>query len=143
MQDFVDFTSANPWLVSGLFASALAVAFYEVRLKARNIGSLTTAMAVKLINDGAVVVDVRDAEKFSSGHINDARNIVEGELLKNPDAVKKKKKNALLVCDNGIKSSECAAKLRKDGMDNVFSLKGGLNAWQQDNLPIVSDAKKA
>jgi rhodanese-related sulfurtransferase len=45
----------------------------------------------------------------------------------------------LLVCDNGARSAECAAKLRKDGIENVYSLKGGVSAWQQENLPIVRD----
>jgi len=140
MQEFIEFSANNPWLVSGLFASMLALIFYELRIKARDIGSLSTAMAVRLINDGAMVVDVRDADKFSVGHINNARNIQEAELLKNPENITKKNRQALLICDNGARSSECAARLRKNGLENVFSLQGGLAAWQQENLPVVSDS---
>jgi rhodanese-related sulfurtransferase len=138
MQEFIEFSSANPWLVSGLFASALALIFNELRLKSRDVGSLSTAMAIRLINDGAMVVDVRDADKFSEGHLGTARNVQEKVLLESPDQVIKKNKQALLVCDTGARSSECVAKLRKQGLDNVFSLKGGLATWQKDNLPIVS-----
>jgi rhodanese-related sulfurtransferase len=138
MQEFIDFSSNNPWLVSGLFASALAVIFNELRLRSRDIGSLGAAMAVRLINDGAMVVDVRDADKFSAGHIGNARNIQEKELLEHPDRTIKANKQTLLICDTGARSSECVAKLRKGGLDNVFSLKGGLASWQQDNLPLVT-----
>ena len=140
MQEFIEFSSNNPWIVSGLFASVLALIFFELRIKARNIGSLSTAMAVRLINDGAVVVDVRDADKFSAGHIGSAQNIQAAELLKSPENISKKNKQALLICDNGARSSECAAQLRKNGIDNVFSLKGGLAAWQQENLPVVCES---
>ena len=58
MQELVEFTNANPWLIAGLVASGLAVIFNELRMRARNIGAVSTAMAVRLINDGAVVVDV-------------------------------------------------------------------------------------
>jgi len=139
MQDFVDFTAANPWLILGLVASALAVIFYELRLKARDVASISTAMAVQLINDGSRVVDVRDADKFGAGHVVDARNIPADELLGSPDKLKAGKKNTLLVCDNGARSGEVTAKLRKDGNESVFSIRGGLAAWQQDNLPVVRD----
>jgi rhodanese-related sulfurtransferase len=97
-------------------------------------------MAVRLINDGTKVVDVRAADSFAAGHIVDAENIPEKDLLQNPDKLKNRKKNTLLVCDSGSRSAEVAAVLRKDGLDNVFSLKGGLAAWQQENLPVVRDS---
>lgn len=140
MQDFVEFSSNNPWLVSGLLASALAVAFYELRNKARGVASLSTNLAIRIINDGAQVVDVRTAEKYAAGHITDAHNVPEQELLANPDAALKKKKKTLLVCDTGSNSGGCAAQLRKQGIDTVFSLKGGLAAWRQENLPLISDS---
>lgn len=139
MQEFVEFSSNNALLVSGLFASALAVIFFELRIKARNIGSLSAPLAIQLINHGATVVDIRDADKFSAGHIGGARNIPEAELLENPENVSRKSKQALLICDTGTRSAECAARLRKNGVDNVFSLKGGIAVWQEENLPLVND----
>jgi rhodanese-related sulfurtransferase len=139
MQELIDFSNQNPWLVSGLVASALAVIFNELRLQSQNIGSLSTSMAVRVINDGSAVIDVRTADQFASGHIVAARNIPAPELLESADKLSPHKKGAVLVCDNGARSAECAAKLRKDGIENVYSLKGGVLAWQQENLPIVRD----
>lgn len=141
MQEIIEFTSANPWLVLGLIASALALIFNELRLKARDVGSLTTPMAVQVINAGAAIVDVRAPEQFAAGHIVDARNVPADELLNKPDTLKNQKKNTLLVCETGTKSAEVVTKLRKEGLDNVFSVKGGLAAWQQENLPVVTDGK--
>jgi rhodanese-related sulfurtransferase len=143
MQDFVEFTSANPWLISGLFASGLAVLFYELRMKARNIGSVSTAMAVKLINSGCSVVDLRDAEKFAAGHIVDSQNIPESDVADAKSQQKKGDKATLVVCDTGDKSGELAGRLRKDGIENAYSITGGLDAWLRDNLPVVSDTSVA
>jgi len=140
MQEFVEFTSANPWLIAGLVASVLAVLFYELRLKAQNIGSLGTSMAVQLINKGCNVIDVRDAEKFAAGHIVDSKNIPATNFSSDSANLKKGKKVILLVCDNGSRSGELAGGLRKEGVENIFSVTGGLEAWRRENLPVVSDS---
>ena len=139
MQELTEFASGNLFLVTGLIASGLAVVFYELRIKARDIGSLSSAMAIRVINDGGTVVDIRSPELFSSGHIVDSRNIPEAELLKNPAVLEKHRKGTVLVCDNGSRSASIAAQLRKGGTENVFCIKGGLAVWQQENLPVVRD----
>jgi rhodanese-related sulfurtransferase len=140
MQEFVEFTSANPWLISGLVASGLAVLFYELRLKTQSIGSLGTSMAVQLINKGCSVIDVRDAEKFVAGHIVDSKNIPAPDFSASSANLKKGKKVVLLVCDTGNRSGELAGRLRKEGIENIFSVTGGMEAWRRENLPVVSDS---
>ena len=135
MQDLVEFINANTLYVVGFMISGFAVLIYEIRMRSQNIGSLVTSVAVRVINSGAAIVDVRAAEQFADAHIADARNVPENEL--NRDAVAQNKNGTLLVCDTGIRSSAAAAKLRKEGIENVFSLQGGLQAWQQENLPVV------
>ena len=142
MQELVEFANAQPLLVSGFVASALAVIFYELKLKSQSIGALSTPMAVKLINGGGGVIDVRNAEQFASGHLIDARNVPEADLTKDNSDLSGNKKGTLLVCDTGTRSSACAARLRKDGVDNVFCIKGGVKAWQQENLPLISEKGK-
>ena len=141
MQALVEFINASTFnmiLITGLMASALAVVFYELKLKARNIASLSIPLAVRMINQGAQVVDVRPADRFGTGHVVDARNIPQQELLQSPDELKHKNKDVVLVCDTGASSGECVAQLRKDGFENVFSLQGGLEGWRKENLPLVS-----
>lgn len=141
MRELVEFTSANLLLVSGLIASGLAVLFYELRIRMRDVGSVSTLVAVRIINEGVTPVDIRSADLFAAGHIVDARNIPETELLQNTAALEKNRKGTLLVCDTGVRSASVAAQLRKRGVENVFSIKGGLAAWQQENLPVVRDSK--
>ncbi len=139
MQELVEFASNNMLLVTGLIASALAAIFYELRLKTQNLASLGTPAVVRMINDGSKVIDVRTAEQFTGGHIVDARNVPKQELLNDSSAVQNQKKNIVLVCDTGAQSGECVVFLRKDGHQNIFSLRGGLEEWRKENLPLISE----
>ena len=53
----------------------------------------------------------------------------------------KKQRTVILVCDNGTNSSRCTDQLRQEGFESVFSLQGGLSAWQQENLPVVASGQ--
>ncbi|MBT8422870.1 MAG: rhodanese-like domain-containing protein [Gammaproteobacteria bacterium] len=138
MQEFIEFAGNNVLLVTGLLASGFAAIFYELRVKARNIASLSVPVAVRMINDGSKVVDIRDAEQFAAAHIVDSTNIPRADLNGESKPVKSGK-NVVLVCDTGSASGDCVAQLRKDGHENVFSLRGGLAEWRKENLPLVSD----
>jgi rhodanese-related sulfurtransferase len=128
----------HPMLAAGLVALLAAVVFFEIRQRTQGQLQVGPADAVRLINGGAVVIDVRGAEDFRKGHIVNARNVEIGQIdAENPTLKKQKNKVLITVCDNGIVSNRAAALLRKAGFEKVFSLKGGLNGWRAENLPLV------
>jgi rhodanese-related sulfurtransferase len=138
MSELIAFANQHPWLIGGLFASWVAVMFYEIRVRAGGVTHVTAADAVRLINKGALVIDVRKPEDFQTGHIVNARNVVLDRLKGDEDSIAKKKDKVLLaVCDNGGLSGKAASLLRKAGYTNAFSLKGGIGGWRADNLPLV------
>jgi rhodanese-related sulfurtransferase len=138
MDQLVEFTTRHPLLVAGLIAAWAAVMFYELRLRRSALTHVSAADAVRLINKGAVVIDVRKPEEFQSGHIVNARNIALERLQQEEDALNKQKNKVLIaVCDNGTSSGRAAGLLRKAGYEAAFSLRGGLQRWRADNLPLV------
>jgi rhodanese-related sulfurtransferase len=138
MSQVVEFAGHHPLLVAALIASWLAVVFYELRLRAGGVTHVSTADAVRLINKGALVIDVRKPEDYEAGHIVNARNIGLEKIQEDKDSVSKKKDRILLaVCANGGLSGKAASLLRKAGYSNAFSLKGGLSGWRAENLPLV------
>jgi len=139
MGQLLEFSNNNPLLVSATVAMALAVLVYEIRLKARTLTELPSSQIVRLINQGATVVDIREAEPFAGGHIVDAVNLPAASPDSQGAARLKKNRTIVLVCENGMKSRQAVETWRKAGFENVFSLGGGLAAWRQDNLPIVAD----
>jgi rhodanese-related sulfurtransferase len=138
MDQLVEFASNHVWLVSGLLIAWFAVMFYELRVRSQGATHISAADAVRLINKGALVIDVRKPEEFAAGHIVNARNVALDRLASGDDAIHKQKAKILLaVCGDGAASGRAAGLLRKAGYENAFSLKGGLSGWRADNLPLV------
>jgi len=138
MNQLIEFTNKHPLIVAALIVAWLAVMFYELRLRSRGLTHISPNDAVRLINKGALVIDVREDAKFATGHIVNARNVALDRLQQDGNAIDKKKNKVLLtVCDNGSLSGRAASLLRKAGYENVFSLRGGLGTWRAENLPLV------
>jgi len=139
MGQLAEFAGNHPFLVSSVLVSLFAVVFYELRVKSRGLTQLSATDAVRLINKGATIIDVRKAEEYGLGHIVHARNVPLAAIEAAPDeVVNKAKTRALLtVCENGTGSAKAAGLLRRAGYEAVFSLKGGLAGWRAENLPLV------
>ncbi len=137
MDRLLEFVSNNALLATGTIAMALAVIFNELRIKATGLAAVPANQVVRLINGGAKVVDVRDEQSFEKGHIVESVNIPAAELPAKLTQKLKKAKSIVLVCDTGSRSGQLVATLRKQGVETVFSLQGGISAWQRENLPIV------
>lgn len=97
---------------------------------------LNTLAATRLINDGAVVVDVREPSEYSAGHLPNAKHIPVGDIDKRAGELPTNKP-LLVVCASGQRAGKAASLLRKAGRDQVFCLEGGLGAWRQAGLPVV------
>jgi rhodanese-related sulfurtransferase len=142
MDRYLEFASEHTILVTALTFSFFLLIFTELRRKAGGITNVEPQEAVGLINADAVVIDLRSADAFARGHIVNAKNIPFDELEANQEKLSKMKSKAILaVCDAGVNSGRAVDKLRKSGMESVYGLKGGISAWTQANLPLVT-AKK-
>ena len=142
MDQFSEFASNNLLLVLALMISFFVLVFSELRRKASGIVSVDPVEAVTLINGDAMVVDLRTAELFSSGHIVSAKNIPMDELDAGHERLASSKdKPIVTVCQAGVTSTKAVDKLRKAGFDSVYSLKGGMTAWSQAGLPVVTGKK--
>jgi rhodanese-related sulfurtransferase len=138
MGQLAEFATNHPLYVLGLLAALAAVLFYELRLKSQSLSQVSAVDAVRLINRGALVVDVRAAEAYQGGHIVGARNVDLAQLEGDQQLLGKQKSKLLItVCDNGGSAAKAASLLRKAGHEKVFSLKGGINGWRAQNLPLV------
>ena len=120
--NLIEFINNYPLLVGGTIGVFLLAVFNELKIKESNICGLTPAEAVKLINNNAVIYDLRDPKDFEKRHILNAVNINQDELMGNPP---KKKSAMVLVCDGGGLSKKTSLSLRSKNLDNVFYIKGG------------------
>jgi len=142
MDKFLEFTSNHVLLVSALMVSFFVLVFSELRRKASGLVNVDASDAVKLINNDAVVLDIRSADAFSRGHIVNAKNIPKDELDAKIDQLQKYKDTPIVaICDAGVATSGVVNKLRAAGFESVFGLKGGMSGWGQAGLPVVTGKK--
>lgn len=142
MDRILEFTGNHTLLVSALVASFILLIFAELRRKASGVLSVAATDAVRLINADATIIDVRSIEAFNRGHIVNARNIPFDELdAKLSKLGADKDRTLLAVCDAGMTSSKVVDKLRKAGYESSYGLKGGMNGWTQEGLPVVTGKK--
>ena len=87
----------------------------------------------------ALFLDVRDGAAFKAGHLIDARNIPLKTLTgKVSELAKYKDKPIIAYCESGIQSGKACNLLRKEGFTELYSLQGGLTAWEKASLPVVT-----
>jgi phage shock protein E len=94
--------------------------------------------AEKLIKDDrALILDVRSADEFKSGHIAGAKNIDFTENDFEQKASELDKSRPWLVhCGSGRRSTASLEVLQKLGFKQLYHLDGGMKAWQAAGKPV-------
>lgn len=134
-----EFLMNNLALVGLFLASGVMLLWPEIsKLSGGGGGEIGTLEATRLMNQGpALILDVRDAKEFATGHLPRARHIPLKELAGRLGEIGKfKDKPVIVTCRGGTRSGAACRFLRKSGFSNVFQLKGGVVAWQQASLPV-------
>jgi rhodanese-related sulfurtransferase len=131
----VKFVTDNIFLIAIAFVSGAMLLWPLInrQLAGATVGTL---QATRLINDGAVVLDVRDGTEYAAGHLANSRNIPVADIDKRA-AELPAGKPVVVVCATGSRAARAASVLRKSGRADVFCLDGGLAGWQQAGLPVV------
>lgn len=84
---------------------------------------------------GAVLVDVREAAEWRSGHAPGATHIPLGLLGQRADELPRER-DVLLVCRSGSRSGAAQRLLRERGFERALNVAGGMSAWEQAGLPV-------
>jgi rhodanese-related sulfurtransferase len=139
----VEFVESNILLIGLAVGSGFMLLLPLFKKSAGGVPNLTAAEAVTLINrSNALVLDVRDATEFASGHIAEAMHIPLADLSARIGELKKYQNKPILVnCQRGMRSAKACDILRKAEFTQLSNLQGGLNAWLEAKLPAVTNAK--
>ena len=137
MDRVLDFASHHPWLATATAVLAALVVVYEMRLRSEGQRSVSPQELIRLMNQGALVLDLRAAEQYQAGHLNGARQMSGDQILSAGDTLKKHKEKTVVVYDDsGSLGAAAVRQLAAQGFTRVFTLRGGLAAWRADNLPL-------
>jgi len=136
--DIFTFLQNNIFLVAVCLISGGMLLWPMIQKVTGGSKEVSVQQAVQLINRrDALVIDVRDASEFESGHIPNARHVPVADLEKRIKELEKFKQRPVIVsCRSGSRSGAAGNALRKNGFEEVFALKGGILGWQQASLPL-------
>lgn len=133
------FAGRHPVLSLALAGLTIALIINELSRFFRGYRSLTPAELTRLINsENALVVDLRAHADFGKGHITGAKNVLMSQFdPENKALAPAKTLPVVVVCQSGVTAHGAAKRLKQAGFEKVFVLEGGIQAWQQAELPLV------
>ena len=134
-----EFVTNNLALIALFVVSGAMLFWPEVsRLIGAGGNEIGTLEATRLMNQGTtLVLDVRDEKEFASGHLPRARHVPLKELEQRAaELAKFKEKPVIVTCRTGPRAAAASRVLKRAGFSNVYTLKGGVSAWQQASLPL-------
>ena len=137
MNRLLEFIAHHPGLGTATGALLVVILLYELRLRGENRSAVSPQEVIRLMNQGALLLDLRPQEQYAAGHLQGARLMNGEQILKASDTLRKHKEKTVVVYDeSGSLGGAAVRQLSSQGFTRVFTLRGGLAAWRADNLPI-------
>ena len=121
------------------FLSAFLFMITACSLNGQQANAINPDAFLKAIGAGKIqVLDVRTADEYKSGHINNAlqANWLDKNEFNDRTSHLDKNKTVYIYCLSGGRSGAAAEVLRTKGY-NVINLEGGINAWKRESKPLV------
>src|SRR6201996_6702432 len=90
------------------------------------------------LQNGTLVIDVREAEEWSTGHIPGAKHVPKSYLESRIEgAAPDRDQHVILYCQSGNRSAWAARTLIEDlGYENVESMTGGFTLWKDRGYDV-------
>lgn len=99
---------------------------------------MNTTEATRMINrENALILDIRETQEFTKGHITGAYNLPVSLVEKKLSELNRYKTNpVIVVCKMGTSAGSVVKKLKKQGFEQVVRLSGGMAEWTAASLPL-------
>lgn len=110
----------------------------KIGLIMAQFSEVSPSQALALMQEqGATLADIRNETHFSAAHPKGAFHLTNesyGQFeLENDDD-----DPILVICYHGVSSRGAAMYLLEQGYTQVYSIRGGFEAWEKEGLPIVT-----
>jgi len=108
----------------------------EAKTRVKEV-SVDQLKALQSSGDKFTLVDVREDSEWTAGHAAGALHLSRGVIERDIEGkLPQKDAKLVLYCHSGSRSALAADSLMKMGYSNVFSLAGGITAYQSAGLPV-------
>jgi len=138
MERLIEYAGHHSFLAAAAVLMAFVVVGMELRTRAQTFAAASPQDVIRLMNQNALVLDLRPQEAFAAGHVTGARHMPSDQIAKAGETLKKQKDKPIVVyCESGPVAASAVRELSAQGFTKVFSLRGGIAAWRTDNLPLA------
>jgi rhodanese-related sulfurtransferase len=138
MDRLIEYVTHHPLLAVAAAVALVVVIAYEARFRTAAFASISSQDLIRLMNSGALVLDIRKPEEFAQGHVNGAKHLPSEQILSAGENFKRfKEKPVVVYCDSGSLAAAAVRQLNIQGFTKAFTLRGGFAGWRADNLPVA------
>ena len=106
------------------------------KLFAKPFASVSVLQAKEMLDDGAILVDVRTSQEWNTGHAPAARHMPLDALDRRIGSLAEETA-IVTICRSGARSAQAARMLATQGL-TVASVTGGMVAWQRSGGRVVA-----
>lgn len=103
-----------------------------------SLSTISPAEAKRLIDEGAVLVDVREADEHLRERIPGARNAPLSRL----EQLGAGSRPVVFHCKSGARTLANAGRLSAAAGAEAYVIEGGLDAWRRAGLPVERDERR-
>ena len=104
-----------------------------------SLPKLSPAEAKRLMDEGAVLVDIRDRDEHARERVPGARNHPLSQL---DSASFSETAVVIFHCRSGMRTQTNVARLAKAVQGQAYIVEGGIDAWRKAGLPIDLDRRQ-
>jgi rhodanese-related sulfurtransferase len=141
MENLIQYVTNHPLLVGAAVLALVVVVTFESRLRATAFAAVSSQELIRLMNQGALVLDIRKPEEYAAGHVSGAKQLASDKILTAGDTFKRfKEKPVVVYCESGSLAAAAVRQLNAQGFTKAFTLRGGFAGWRAENLPIAKAA---
>ena len=104
-----------------------------------SLPKLSPAEAKRLMDEGAVLVDIRDRDEHARERVPGARNHPLSQL---DSASFSETAVVIFHCRRGMRTQTNVARLAKAVQGQAYIVEGGIEAWRKAGLPVDKDRRQ-
>jgi rhodanese-related sulfurtransferase len=102
-----------------------------------DVPEVTASEGARLVQEGALLLDVRETDEWQAGHAPDARHLPMREVPARIGEIPNDRR-IVTICRSGGRSRAVAEALLGAGYD-VVNVAGGMHAWEAADLAVETD----
>ena len=135
ISQLTEFVGNHPLLFLALFVILALLIGGELRQRLSGVTEVGPSEATRLLNhENAIMIDTRSEKDYKFGHIVNSLHAPDLNTVK---LDKYRERPLIVYCRSGNTSAAYCSKLRKQGFETVYNLKGGVIAWERAELPLT------